>query len=103
MRLRQAGLFLFVFCFSLNGFANGDVLLLKAIQQEPPNTLKGLPRPTRGMKMEEVRKVFGEPLSATKAIGNPPIIRWKYQGYVVYFEDKFVIDTVMEKPIAQAK
>lgn len=83
---------------SFNTMAEGDVLLLKAIMEEPPNTLKGMPRPKPGMTMENVVKVFGDPESKTDPVGNPPILQWQYAGYVVYFEGQYVINTVLKKP-----
>ena len=75
-----------------------DVLLLKAITEEPPNTTAGLPRPTPGMSRESVKSVFGDPDETTRPVGNPPIYRWVYPDYVVFFEGDFVINTVLKKP-----
>lgn len=50
--------------------------------------------PTRGMTMDEVAKRFGEPHEKLPAVGKPPITRWKYPGFTVYFEYKYVIDSV---------
>ena len=93
----KISLFLLLFFLSFNSHAEEDVLLLKAILEEPPNTLNGLPRPKPGMSMENVLKVFGAPKSKTNPIGKPPILQWNYASYVVYFEDRFVINTVMKK------
>ncbi len=51
--------------------------------------------PTRGMTMEVVVKRFGDPVKKLPAVGKPPITRWEYPGYVVYFEYKYVIDSVV--------
>ncbi len=51
--------------------------------------------PTRGMTMHEVAQRFGEPTEKLPAVGKPPITRWKYPRYVVYFESKYVIDSVV--------
>jgi len=97
----KISLFILVCFLSFNVQAEGDVLLLKAILEEPPNTLKGLPRPKPGMSMDKVLDVFGKPESKTKPVGKPPILQWNYASYVVYFEDKFVINTVMKKSPAK--
>lgn len=52
-------------------------------------------RPAKGMTAEQVVAMFGEPLSWTEAVGIPPISRWVYTDYVVYFESDYVIHTVM--------
>ncbi|HEY2145035.1 MAG TPA: hypothetical protein VGH12_03120 [Steroidobacteraceae bacterium] len=51
--------------------------------------------PTRGMTMDQVASKFGAPANKVPAVGKPPISRWEYPGYIVYFEDAFVIDSVI--------
>lgn len=51
-------------------------------------------RPARGMSMERVEATFGAPSQRTPAVGEPPISRWEYPGFVVYFENQLVIHTV---------
>jgi len=51
--------------------------------------------PTRGMTMDQVVKRFGEPEEKLPAVGKPPITRWKYPRFVVYFESRYVIDSVV--------
>ena len=51
-------------------------------------------RPARGMSMEKVEATFGTPSSRVPAVGQPPISRWEYPGFTVYFEHQFVIHTV---------
>jgi len=51
-------------------------------------------RPSRGMSMDKVEATFGAPTSRSPAIGEPPITRWEYPGYTVYFEHQYVIHTV---------
>ncbi len=55
----------------------------------------GVPTPKRGMTMSEVRKRFGAPRVQLPPVGRPPITRWKYPGYTVYFEYHYVIDSVV--------
>ncbi|MGD2118358.1 MAG: hypothetical protein PVG66_08375 [Chromatiales bacterium] len=75
--------------------AYSDVLLLDAIAEEPANAESGVPRPTRGMKMEAVRQQFGEPVKEHPWVGDPPITRWDYENFSVYFEFDLVLDTVV--------
>ena len=51
--------------------------------------------PARGMTMDQVATKFGAPVSKTPAVGNPPISRWEYPGFVVYFEHEHVIHSVV--------
>lgn len=51
--------------------------------------------PTRGMTMDQVSTKFGTPVTKTPAIGKPPISRWEYPGFVVYFEADHVIHSVV--------
>ena len=51
--------------------------------------------PTRGMTMNQVASKFGEPATKVPAVGKPPIARWEYPGFVVYFEHVHVIHSVV--------
>ena len=52
--------------------------------------------PARGMTMNQVASKFGAPTTKVPAVGEPPISRWEYPGFVVYFEHERVIHTVVE-------
>jgi outer membrane protein assembly factor BamE (lipoprotein component of BamABCDE complex) len=54
-----------------------------------------VPTPTRGMTMEQVTGKFGAPATKVPAVGQPPISRWEYPGFVVYFEREHVIHSVV--------
>lgn len=51
--------------------------------------------PSRGMTMEQVSSKFGAPTTKIPAVGSPPISRWEYPGFVVYFEAEHVIHSVV--------
>ncbi|MDP8983960.1 MAG: hypothetical protein M3N97_02775 [Pseudomonadota bacterium] len=51
--------------------------------------------PTRGMSMHQVTTTFGTPVTKIPAVGKPPISRWEYPGFVVYFEHEHVIHSVV--------
>lgn len=55
-------------------------------------------RPTRGMTMTSVEAHFGAPQDRRPAVGEPPITRWDYAGYSVFFERNRVIHTVAKAP-----
>jgi outer membrane protein assembly factor BamE (lipoprotein component of BamABCDE complex) len=50
--------------------------------------------PSKGMSKERVRNLFGDPLEEIPPKGNPPISRWKYQEFTVYFDSNAVIHSV---------
>ena len=51
--------------------------------------------PARGMTMDQVATKFGAPVTKVPAVGKPPISRWEYSGFVVYFEADHVIHSVV--------
>jgi hypothetical protein len=51
-------------------------------------------RPARGATMATVEAKFGAPQSRHDAVGTPPITRWDYSGFSVFFEKDRVIDAV---------
>jgi hypothetical protein len=51
-------------------------------------------KPTRGMSQESVEANFGAPQNARDAVGDPPITRWEYANFVVFFEYDKVIHAV---------
>jgi hypothetical protein len=55
----------------------------------------GVATPTRGMTMTQVAAQFGAPETKIPAVGKPPISRWEYPGFVVYFENDHVIHSVV--------
>ena len=90
--------FLLLACTVLCAHASGDTLVIPALEREPPNSPEGLPRPTRGMDMDGVLLRFGEPRERLPAVGEPPITRWMYDGYTVYFEGRSVLRAVVTRP-----
>jgi len=53
-------------------------------------------QPARGMSMEKVEAAFGAPANRVAAVGNPPITRWEYPGFVVFFENNIVLHSVVK-------
>lgn len=51
-------------------------------------------KPPRMMHMDKVRERFGEPQRTRPPVGEPPITRWDYPRFVVYFEHQRVIHAV---------
>ena len=52
--------------------------------------------PVRGQSSASVQRAFGDPISKKPAVGDPPISRWNYPDFSVYFEYDHVITTVAQ-------
>jgi len=74
-----------------SGPASADVLLIDSIQSAP-----ALQTPHNGLTMAQVRQQFGEPAQEVPAVGEPPISRWEYTGFTVYFENDLVLHSVIQ-------
>ena len=55
-------------------------------------------KPARGSSMQTVEGRFGAPASKHAAVGTPPISRWDYPGFSVFFENSLVIHAVATQP-----
>ena len=78
--------------------AQAETLLVERVQSEPQ------PLPGRGQTMTQVEARFGAPQVKHAAVSgpnnrraNPPITRWDYAGFSVYFEYSHVVDAVAKK------
>jgi hypothetical protein len=78
---------------ALSGPAAADVLLIDSIQAAPE-----IHTPRNGLNMEQVRQQFGQPSQEVPAVGEPPISRWEYTGFTVYFEHELVLHSVVQQP-----
>jgi hypothetical protein len=74
----------------LSSIASADELKMTPA----PNS--GGNQPARGMSMERVEASFGAPSNRVSAVGNPPITRWEYPGFVVFFEHDIVLHSVVK-------
>jgi len=72
--------------------AHADRLLIDKVHAEQSAEMQ---MPRRGTTMAHVRKAFGEPNRRIAPVGDPPIARWEYDKFVVYFERNRVIHAVM--------
>lgn len=78
--------------FGLPSLASADTL---SIINQPANTAEGIQRPQRGMTQQQVESSFGSPVEKIQAVGEPPISRWVYDKYTVYFEHEYVIHSAI--------
>ena len=77
---------------TLSAGARADTLLLDNLAQQAAQA-----RPARGMNMDAVEQRFGAPVLRMAAVGQPPISRWEYPGFIVYFEHSLVIHAVVKR------
>lgn len=73
---------------------SADTLLLDSVDQAQ---VDGDLQPMRGMSMQAVEARFGQPSQRRAAVGKPPITRWEYPQFVVYFEYQHVIHAVRKR------
>lgn len=72
--------------------AHGETLLLDALDRDPEREY-----PPRGATMEQVTQRFGEPQRRADPVGDPPITRWDYEGFVLYFEHDRLLRAVPQR------
>ena len=83
---------------AVTGFAAAETLVLDdhvVVKQTSVQT------PRRGSTMSQVEQKFGAPVERHPTVsdpgrpGQPPITRWDYSGFSVFFERDKVIDSVV--------
>jgi hypothetical protein len=85
-----------VFAFSAAGWTLAGASRAETIAVDDGIAVKesDVATPTRGMSMDQVATKFGAPVAKVPAVGKPPISRWEYPGFIVYFEHEHVIHSV---------
>lgn len=71
--------------------ALGALVAAPAVAQEEASA----ERPERGLRMADVEARYGAPATRHQAVGQPPITRWDYPGFVVFFEHEYVVHAVV--------
>ncbi len=80
--------------FSAPVATSADTLLIEGPDQSKQNKALG---PDRGQSMDKVTATWGQPDSKQSPIGDPPITRWEYSDFIVYFEFRQVIHAVLKR------
>ena len=83
--------------WALAGSALADTVVVNDQVQVRESKIE---RPERGLTMDEVEKKFGAPVTRHPTVGggtphHPPITRWDYKDFSVFFEGDHVIHTVV--------
>ena len=81
-----------------NRVIEGDVLLIERVERTHAN----VELPPRGMLMNQVEARFGAPSQKLAPVGGgdprtPPITRWVYPEFTVYFENRHVVNAVVNR------
>lgn len=74
------------------GVANADEVRVPVSEQGRNAAIE---TPKSGVTQASVEQKFGAPQSIHGPVGDPPITKWVYQGFTVYFEYDRVIHTVI--------
>jgi hypothetical protein len=72
------------------GLASADVLIIDEVRQ-----VERMDLPKNGHTMAEIESAYGAPRQRHDAVGEPPITRWDYDTYSVYFEHNLVLYSVL--------
>ena len=67
------------------------------LEMTDPPVASSVAGPSRGLSMAQVENRFGAPSQRVGAVGEPPISRWVYPQFVVYFEGPYVIHAVARR------
>jgi hypothetical protein len=89
-------------CLAPVGAAVAETLVVNDQVQVRQSSVE---RPVRGASMSAVEQKFGAPAQKHAAVGGcsagaspcktPPITRWDYPGFSVFFENEHVIESVV--------
>jgi len=76
---------------SNGGTVLADTLLVTSVDAAQATEAE---RPARGSSMANVEARFGRPSARSNAVGQPPITRWDYPDFAVFFEYQHVVHSV---------
>lgn len=79
-----------VFLLLLSAPALADVLIIDEVRQVARMDL-----PVNGQTKQAIESRYGAPARKHSAVGDPPISRWDYGRYSVYFEHDLVLFSVL--------
>lgn len=89
--MRHGSCILLLCALAGSQMAPADTLVMQNVQQALATAAE---RPARGTSMARVSSRWGEPVSKDAPVGQPPITRWEYGNFVVFFEYDHVIHAV---------
>lgn len=91
MKVKLSGLLVMAILLAgPGGPVAADVLLIEEVRERQMRDL-----PENGLTMSQVEQRYGAPDRRHAAVGDPPITRWMYDEFSVYFEHDRVIESVL--------
>jgi len=88
--MRKLVLALGITAFGLTSQAMAEQIQIPVSQQGDTS----MQIPQQGSSQQQVLASFGKPVKRHATVGQPPITRWDYQSFSVYFEHNTVINSV---------
>ncbi len=82
---------------AVSATAAAETIVVDGQLQVAPTTV---PHPHRSQTMRQVQRRFGAPEKRYPAVGRPPITRWDYPDFSVFFEYNRVVHAVVHAPAA---
>ncbi len=86
-----------IIALSLGFAVNVSAQNLDMSRSDQASTFAAAGKPTRGMTQASVEASYGAPQTTRQAVGDPPISRWEYAEFVVFFEFDKVIHSVSKR------
>jgi hypothetical protein len=90
--MRSAKLLALLIGCAIAGGATAETVIVDGQEQLEQSSVA---RPGRGTTMHEVEAKFGAPEKQYPAVGKPPITRWDYPSFSVFFEYNRVVHSVV--------
>ena len=81
----------------LAGAASAETLEMEGTEGADQSVYEASGRPVRGTTQAQVQATYGAPQKTEDAVGDPPISRWHYDRFIVYFEYDRVIHAVLKR------
>jgi hypothetical protein len=77
--------------------STGGVAIAQNLDMSGTDSAANDGRPASGMTQASVESRYGAPVRKIAAVGDPPIARWEYADFIVYFEYDRVIHAVTKR------
>ena len=83
---------------AISATAAAETVVIDGQLHVAPTTV---PHPQRSQTMRQVEQRFGTPERRYPTVGQPPITRWDYRNFSVFFEYNRVVHAVVHAPTAE--
>ena len=83
---------------AVSAMASAETVVINGQLHLAPTTV---PHPHRSHTMQQVEQRFGTPEKRYPAVGRPPITRWDYRNFSVFFEYNRVVHAVVHAPTGE--